>query len=75
MGPVSFFDDLGPHARVAIALAPFLIAIVLRLILGKNRVTRILLSVSTTWFAIIVLLTPYSSHVQNDIESIRSIFR
>lgn len=60
---------------MATALAPFLVAIVLRLILGKNRITKILLSLSTTWFAIIVLLTPYSSHMQNDIESIRSLFR
>lgn len=75
MGPVTFFDDLSPHARVATALAPFLIAIALRLILGKNRVTKILLSVSTTWFAINVLLTPYSAHMQTDIESIRAMFR
>lgn len=75
MGPVNFFDDLSPHARVVTALGPFLVAIVLRLIVGKNRITRILLSASTTWFAINVLLTPYSSHMQNDIESIRSIFR
>lgn len=75
MGPANFFDDLSPHARVATALAPFVIAIVLRLILGKNRVTKVLLSLSTTWFAINVLLTPYSAHMQTDIESIRSMFR
>jgi hypothetical protein len=75
VGPANFLDDLSPHARVATALAPFLIAIVLRLFLGKNRVTKVLLSLSTTWFAINVLLTPYSARMQTDLESIRSMFR
>ena len=75
MLPFKIFDDLSPHARVATALAPFLVAIVLRLIMGKNKLTRVLLSLSTTWFAINILLTPYSSRMQNDIQSIREIFR
>ena len=75
MGPVNLLDDLSPHARVATALAPFLLAIVLRFILGKNKVTRLLLSLSTTWFAINILLTPYSTRMQDDINSIRSMFR
>lgn len=75
MGLVNLFDNLSPNARVVTALVPFLVAIALRLILGKNRVTKILLSVSTTWFAINILLTPYSARMQTDIESIRSIFR
>jgi len=75
VGPVNLLDDLSPHARVATALAPFLLAIVLRFILGKNKVTRLLLSLSTTWFAINILLTPYSTRMQDDINSIRSMFR
>ena len=69
MGPIDMLQDLSPHARVVIALAPFLAAIVARLILGKNKATRILLSVSTTWFAINILLTPYSSRLQTDLIS------
>lgn len=72
---MNILDDLSPHARVATALAPFLLAIVLRLILGKNKVTRLLLSLSTTWFAINILMTPYSSRMRDDLNSIRSMFR
>jgi len=72
---MNLLDDLSPHARVATALAPFVLAILLRLIAGKNRITGLLLSAATTWFAINVLLTPYSSRMQDDINSIRSLFR
>lgn len=60
---------------MATAVGPFLIALVLRLMLGKNKLTRVLLSISTTWFAINILLTPYSAGMRTDIESIRQIFR
>jgi hypothetical protein len=75
VGPVNILDDFSPHARVATALAPFLLAIVLRLILGKNKLTRVLLSLSTTWFAINILLTPYSARMQDDLVRIRMLFR
>lgn len=75
MGTVNILEDLSPHARVATALAPFLMAIILRLVVGKNRLTRVLLSLSTTWFAINILLTPYSARMQDDINSIRAMFR
>ncbi len=68
MLPATILDDLSPYARVATAIAPFLAAIVLRLIFGKNRVTRILLSISTTWFAINILLAPYSASMRRDLE-------
>ena len=72
---MNILATLSPHARVATALAPFLVAIALRLILGKNKLTKVLLSVSTTWFAINVLLTPYSSRMQTDLDYLREIFR
>lgn len=75
VGPFSILENLSPHARVATALAPFLLAIALRLILGKNKMTRLLLSLSTTWFAINILLTPYSARMQEDLTSIRTMFR
>ena len=68
MHPVALLDDLSPYARVATAIAPFLAAIVLRLIFGKNRVTRILLSISTTWFAINILMAPYSPNMRRDLD-------
>jgi hypothetical protein len=72
---VNILDDLTPHARVATALAPVLLALVFRLVLGKNRFTQVLLSLSTTWFAINILLAPYSPRMQDDIKSIRSMLR
>ena len=75
MLPASLLDDLSPHARVATAIAPFLLAISLRLMFGKNRVTQVLLSISTTWFAINILMTPYSANMRDDLQEVRSMFR
>lgn len=63
----SLVDAISPHARVATALIPFLAAIVLRLLFGKNRVTRTALSVATMWFAINVLIAPYSVEMRREI--------
>jgi hypothetical protein len=60
---------------VTTAIVPFVAAIGLRLIFGKNKVTRLLLSVSTTWFAINVLMAPYSIGMREDLSHIRSMFR
>ena len=68
-------EDLSPHARVITAVLPFVVAIVLRIVLGKNRVTRMLISLSTVWFAANVLMAPYSAHMRQDLEDLRYIFR
>jgi hypothetical protein len=70
----SIFEDFSPHARVATAVAPFLFAILMRLFLGKNKFTRILLSVGTMWFAVNVLLAPYSAAMRQDLMKLRFIF-
>jgi hypothetical protein len=72
---MDLLSDLSPHARVATALAPFLVAIVLRLIMGKNKATRLLLLLTTTWFAINILLTPYSARMRDDLSNIPAMFR
>jgi hypothetical protein len=70
------FEHLTPYARVVTAVAPFLAAIVLRLLLGKNRLTRVLLSLSTIWFAANVLMAPYSYGMQQDLANLRrAMFR
>jgi hypothetical protein len=73
--PASVFEDLSPYARVVTAVLPFVAALLLRIVLGKNQVTRVLLSVSTTWFAINVLMTPFSEGMRRDILDVRSWFR
>lgn len=75
MPVLSIFEDLSPHARVATAVLPFVAAMLLRLILGKNRLTQVLVSVSTTWFAVNVLMAPLSEGMRRDILDVRSWFR
>jgi hypothetical protein len=71
----SILDHLSPYARVLTAVIPFLLAIAIRFIYGKNRATQVLLSISTMWFAVNVLLAPYSAGMQRDIEQVRAWFR
>jgi len=76
MFPGAIFDRLSPYARVVTAIVPFLAAIVLRLLFGKNRVTRALLSISTIWFAINVFMAPYSYGMRQDLMNLqRRVFR
>jgi hypothetical protein len=76
MWPGTIFDRLSPYARVVTAITPFLAAIVVRLLFGKNRVTRVLLSVSTIWFAVNVFMAPYSYGMRQDLVNLRrTVFR
>jgi hypothetical protein len=69
------FEDLSPHARAANAILPFAGAMLLRFVLGKNRLTQVLISLSTTWFVINVLMAPLSEGMRRDILDLRSWFR
>jgi len=72
---LSLLDDLSPHLRVATAVAPFVAALLLRIVLGKNRLTGVLISVGTMWFAINVFAAPYSARMTQDLQNLQSIFR
>jgi hypothetical protein len=72
---VSLFENLSPHTRVATAIAPFVIAMLLRVLLGKNRLTRMLVSLGTMWFAANVLMAPYSARMRQDIVDLQYMFR
>ena len=72
---IDLFNALGPHARVATAVLPFLLALGLRLILGRNRLTSTLISASTVWFFINVLMAPYSARMRQEIENLQRIIR
>lgn len=50
-----------PYLRVATAVSPFVAALALRLLLGRNRITQFLVSAATTWFAVNVLLAPFTN--------------
>jgi hypothetical protein len=67
----SLLNHLSPYARILTAVMPFLLAIAIRLLYGRNRVTHVLLSISTMWFAVNLLLTPYSAGMQRDLARVR----
>lgn len=67
--------ELGPYARVTTAVAPFVAASALRIMFGKCRTTRLLVSLSVMWFAVNVLLAPYSTGMQQDISRLGSMLR
>jgi hypothetical protein len=76
MLPGTIFDRLSPYARVVTAITPFLAAIVLRLIFGKNRITAVFLSIGTIWFSLNVLMAPYSYGMRQDLVNLRrAVFR
>ena len=67
MFPWGLLEKLSPYARVATAVAPFVGALVFRLLTGRSRIASILISVATTWFAVIILMTPMSEGMQQDL--------
>jgi len=73
MSPGDILNDLTPHARVATAVVPFAFAIVVRLVLGNNRLTQWLMSLTVMWFAANVLLAPYSAGMREDIRNLRTL--
>lgn len=69
------FDALTPHARVVTAVAPFVLAMLLRLLMGRNQFTRYAVSGSTLWFLVNILLAPYSRSMTDDIQGLTGWFR
>ena len=70
----SILTHLSHYSRILTAVMPFVLAIGIRFVYGKNRATNALLSISTMWFAINLLLTPYSAGMQRDLTHVRSWF-
>jgi hypothetical protein len=66
---------LTAHARVATAVAPFAAAVLFRLLTGRSRFASVLISVTTTWFAVNVLLAPMSAGMQQDLLRLRFLVR
>jgi hypothetical protein len=73
--PGSILHDLSHYARILTAVMPFLLAVAIRFIHGKNRVTGVLLSIGAMWFAVNILLAPYSAGMQRDLAYVRAWFR
>jgi hypothetical protein len=60
-----FFEELPADARVAVAILPFLLALVMRLLFGKNRFTQTILWLATMWFTLSVVMAPFSLELPN----------
>lgn len=63
-------DGLSPTARVATAVLPFAIAVMIRLSTGKSKTADWLITLATVWFATNVLMAPYSSDVRQGIRNL-----
>jgi len=70
MPPGGLLDDLSPHARLATAVLPFLLALLVRICFGKCRSASWLMTLATVWFAANVLMAPYSASMRKEILSI-----
>ena len=75
MFPGTLLDAFTPVERIAIASAPFAGAIILRVAFGRHPIIRWLVTITTLWFTLNVLLAPYSSDVRQDILEIPARFR
>jgi hypothetical protein len=60
-------DGLSPYARVGTAVMPFVAALLFRLLMGRSRLASMLISVTITWFAVSILLAPFSPRLQQDL--------
>jgi hypothetical protein len=74
VSPGGLLERFSPYAHVATAVAPFVGAVAFRLLTGRSRLASVLISVATTWFAVLVFLTPMSSGMQQDLLRLRWLF-
>jgi hypothetical protein len=73
--PGQLLNTFSPNARVATAVLPFVVAMLVRLMFGKSRVTGWLITAATVWFAVNVLMAPYSARMQQDLRNMGSLLR
>ena len=69
------FDVFTPERQVVTAALPFATAMLLRLLLGRTQLSRWTVSLGTMWFAINVLLAPYSAGLLQDLLEFGQNFR
>jgi hypothetical protein len=72
--PGRLLQEISPHARVATAVLPLLIATAIRLFAGKSRTTGWLLTLALVWLVINVLMAPYSPSTRQDIHNLLRLF-
>lgn len=67
------FAALGPYVRAATAVAPIVVALLLRVCVGPGRFTAWLIWAATMWFMLNVLLAPYSPGMRDDLLAIKEM--
>ena len=76
MLPGFTLDAVTPDARVATAVAPFVVAMVVAgRILGEAISPAGWLPSSTMWFAFNVLMAPYSAGMRQELVDLQQMFR
>ena len=75
MLPGALFDAFTPDVRVATAVAPFVVAMMVRAYLGRSNLTRWLITVGTMWFTFNVLMAPYSAGMRQDLMDLQQMLR
>jgi hypothetical protein len=66
---------LTPERQVLTAVLPFVTSMLLRVLLGRTEFSRWTITLATMWFAINVLLAPYSAGLLADILEFGQHFR
>ncbi len=74
MTPGRLFAELTPQLRVATAVTPFVVALLVRVLLGRSLFTRWLITISTMWFMANIMLAPYSLGMRQDLMRLPSVF-
>jgi hypothetical protein len=69
------FDGFTPDDRVMLAVMPVALAICLRILLGRTQFTRWSATLGAMWFAINVLLAPYSEGMRVSLMELGQHFR
>ena len=69
------YGTLDADALVMMAAVPVIIAVLLRALLGQTQLTRWATTLGTMWFAINVLLAPYSAGLRQDLMDLGNTFR
>jgi hypothetical protein len=64
------YAELLPAAHVGVAAAPFAAAMLFRLVVGRGRTAGALLSLTTMWFLVNVLIAPYSIEMAQELHHI-----
>jgi hypothetical protein len=66
-------DNIAGYVRLSTAVLPFLFAFLMRTLLGENRLIGWMLTLTVAWFAVNVLLSPYSPGMRQDLYNLRNL--